>query len=1000
MDTEANNVIPENKIKKTKTPTKRMETATKKLTTATKKSETATKKLTTLTDFLRENSIKKEESEDREVTNTRIPNKELEIFGGKFHIPESKEEEFFEIYSEEINAGKLEYITEKQLITGGAILVDVDLRFDYSVDKRHYTEEHLDELRNLYLEELKEIYQFDEQPFYVYVFEKSKVNQVKEKEITKDGIHIIIGIQSDREEQFYLRNKVISKMDEIWGGELKEKLRNSWEEVFDLGITTGTTGWQLYGSTKPGYEKYKLTKMYKIEFDESDQDFIINDENVPEKLTVDLLKKLSARCKTHPRYFNRGTFIRSMDGETSFGTGKPKKNTSVSNVTRNISQSKSQYDYYNDVANLKTHDQLNEQVQVFLESIETTKYEMLETYDYTMALSNKYYGEYSNWLRVGWALRNINDRMFIVWVQFSAKWENFKFANIRDDLLERWSGFDISRSGLTRRSIMHWLKLDNLEKYNEIRLKSIEFYINETLKNPKCGHSDIAKVLFEFYKDQYVCTSLRGNIWYNFRDHRWKNDEQGTSLRERITSELRPLYAKLAMEKKQKGMIASDEEKEKIAPIISKIQEVINKLGQAGEKDNIMKEAREQFYDKGGLFIQMLDTKPHILCFTNGVIDFEEKAFRIGRPDDYVSKCTKLKYLELSEEECLERTVDSERIVEKVTKRRKIIDEIYDFMHKLFPVKELYDYMWEHLASVLIGKSNQTFHMYIGKGRNGKSALMDLMGKVLGEYKGDVPLSIITAGRTRPGGLTPELVELKGVRYAPMQEPSPNEKINVGPFKMLTGGTDVIQCRAPFMPETLRYTPQFKLCLCTNTLMKIDSLDDGTWRRIRVVEFMSLFTEEPKMGDPEKPYQYRVVENIEQKFDEWGEIFISMLVNIAMRTQGKVKSCEIVMQASNMYKGEQDLIGSFIRDRINMTPNGKLLPAVLKEQFDRWYISLYDERTKPKTKDVFEYFDKHYGVRKGQQPWRGMCIAEYESTNGDGDDDGEEEDEQENFENS
>ena len=50
--------------------------------------------------------------------------------------------------------------------------------------------------------------------------------------------------------------------------------------------------------------------------------------------------------------------------------------------------------------------------------------------------------------------------------------------------------------------------------------------------------------------------------------------------------------------------------------------------------------------------------------------------------------------------------------------------------------------MWEHLASILLGKNlNQTFNMYTGSGRNGKSKLVELMGTMLGDYKGTVPIS-------------------------------------------------------------------------------------------------------------------------------------------------------------------------------------------------------------------------------------------------------------------
>jgi putative DNA primase/helicase len=94
-------------------------------------------------------------------------------------------------------------------------------------------------------------------------------------------------------------------------------------------------------------------------------------------------------------------------------------------------------------------------------------------------------------------------------------------------------------------------------------------------------------------------------------------------------------------------------------------------------------------------------------------------------------------------------------------------------MAKLFPIEQLRNYMWEHLASTLIGVNlNQTFHMYIGGGENGKSVLTDLMSQVFGEYKCDAPLCLITQDRIKQGQASPDIVALKGVRYAVMQEPS------------------------------------------------------------------------------------------------------------------------------------------------------------------------------------------------------------------------------------
>ena len=67
----------------------------------------------------------------------------------------------------------------------------------------------------------------------------------------------------------------------------------------------------------------------------------------------------------------------------------------------------------------------------------------------------------------------------------------------------------------------------------------------------------------------------------------------------------------------------------------------------------------------------------------------------------------------------------------------KYYDEVHAFLKQLFPVPEVYEYMVEHLASVLIGTNeNQTFNLYVGSGRNGKSKLIELMQKVCGKYKG------------------------------------------------------------------------------------------------------------------------------------------------------------------------------------------------------------------------------------------------------------------------
>jgi P4 family phage/plasmid primase-like protien len=414
-----------------------------------------------------------------------------------------------------------------------------------------------------------------------------------------------------------------------------------------------------------------------------------------------------------------------------------------------------------------------------------------------------------------------------------------------------------------------------------------------------------------------------------------------------------------------------DEEKSKrMQEHANKILNICTRLGNTNDKNNIMREAREWFYDND--FLQQIDNNPYLLSCNNGVIDFKQKTFRKGYPEDHLSKCTKIDYNPLDP-----------------VKHGETINEIKDFMRKLFPEPELHDYMWEHLASTLLGtSSNQTFNMYLGIGANGKSVLTDLMKEVLGDYKGDVPLSLITDRRGKIGGLAPEIVALKGVRYALMQEPQEGDQINEGVLKQLTSGFDPITARAPFMTEMVTFIPQFKLVVCTNVLMDIKSQDHGTWRRIRVVDFESLFTNDPYKEHPKdkKPYQFVKDTKINEKFPVWREVFLAMLVEIAFKTDGIVKDCPRVLSASNSYKEKNDYIAEFIRDRIMDKTNGRVTKSEITNEFTIWYKSIHGNNGCPSSKKVHAYMDKKYGNYDVHRAWVGISIN-YDNNTVDSNDD-------------
>jgi len=941
-----------------------------------------------LSDFLIKHTHKKDPTttNPKPVTNTRIGDPKLGIYGGSYHIPDSEYETFLSFYAEEaIVKKKKEYLTEMQLDKNGPILIDLDFRYDYEIDEKQHNRDEVTELIGEYLEELKNIYQLEEGvEIPIYVFEKPTVNRIddktKNKKLTKDGIHMIIGVQSDNVTQLMLREKIMEKAAELW----KDlPLTNSWEDVFDKGICNGKTPWQLYGSRKPGNDRYQLTRIFQAKWNDEDQEFLYPEMSLSSFDVVKNIYKLSVRYKNNVQLFMKNQFIGEHEKYKIENRLGDNRNPNISNgmtaIVRNTQLDICSDEYLNisNILRIRNKEDLEKYLNQFLDSIQISDYNLRETHDYTMALPPSYYEEGSNnkWIRVGWVLKNTDNRLLLTWLAFSSQQTNFHYPSGIPDLCDRWKNFDIRRNdGLSKRSLMNWVKADAPQAFEDIRSKTVEYFIEKTISMDQTtsGDTDIARVLHALYKDRYVCPGIKAGEWYEFVNNRWRKVDSGTTLRKAISGELRDLYNDRSRNKL--SGLGEPKEKDDGELFKKRSQIIINinkRLSDCNGKDRIMKEAKELFYDYE--FLNKLDTNQYLLCFKNGVVDFKAKIFRKGHPEDNISMCTNIDYIPL----------DSK-------KHQVIIDEINDFMDKLFPVKELCEYMWDHLASTLIGTStNQTFNMYIGIGQNGKSVLVNLMEMVLGDYKGDVPLTLVTEKRGKVGGLTPEIVELKGIRYAVMQEPSKGDKINEGIMKALTSGKDRLQGRAPYMTQTISFVPQFKLVVTCNNLMEIKSNDHGTWRRIRTVPFLSLFTKNPVNNDKDKPYQYQLDEYIDEKFDSWKEVFAAMLVERAFRTNGMVKDCAIVLEKSSEYRQSQDYISEFINDRVIKDANGKIKKMELNSEFSMWHSANYGGRC-PGPKDLHEFMDKEFGRQKSQC-WIGVKIR-YENFE-DGDDNFEIDDE-------
>ena len=262
-----------------------------------------------------------------------------------------------------------------------------------------------------------------------------------------------------------------------------------------------------------------------------------------------------------------------------------------------------------------------------------------------------------------------------------------------------------------------------------------------------------------------------------------------------------------------------------------------------------MKEAMEVFYN--GHFLEKLDANPWIVGFRNGVYDVKQHIFRIGHPDDYISKQLGVDY-------------DT-----SMTEQDSRVADVHDFLEKIFPDKSVRDYFMDHSSDVFIGGNPQKLvAVWSGEGDNGKSVTQSLFEKMLELTLLNFP-QVLLLVNVLASAACPELVRAgNGVRWAVLQEPDQKDVINIGILKELSGN-DTFFARGLYK-EGSEITPMFKLTMICNEPPKLPYSDKAAWNRIRVIPFETTFSNEA----PES-----IEQQIEKKFQKIHILQINLKVS-------------------------------------------------------------------------------------------------------------------------
>ena len=572
------------------------------------------------------------------------------------------------------------------------------------------------------------------------------------------------------------------------------------------------------------------------------------------------------------------------------------------------------------------------------------------------------YNDRNEWINVGWIMYNISDGSengLDLWCDFSSGYKNYS----RDECEREWDKMSVG--GYTIGTLKWMAKSDNPEEYRKYQKDRAEEYIQESVSG---AHNDIAKVMYEFYGDEFVCSSIQNKKWWQYTEGHWREIDSGVYLRERISIDMSKIFTELGSKLwNEQGDHLDKDTNELYKKRINQLSKMRCSVKSANFKDCVMKECREVFYKPD--FETLLNKNPMLIGFTNGVYDLEKYVFRKARPEDYISKRLKIPYTEFRESD------------------DRVMDVII-FFEKIFPDTELRKYFLEISSDVFVGGNSQkAAYFWTGDGDNGKSVTQTLFERMLGPLAIKFSTTLITGKKTNIGAASPELARSgEGVRWATMEEPDNDEHINVGILKALTGN-DSFFARDLFEKgkSTKEITPLFKLVFICNKLPNIKHADRATWNRIKVIPFESTFV---RFGeDCPETYEEQLREkrfpmdsNFYSKITGMLEPLAWFLLNYRkkMISQGyNFASFEKVVNATLKYQRKNDYITDFIQENIIEDDDECISVTDIFSIFKDWFRENYPHMSIPSKNDVKDKLLVKWGDFEKRNKWKGYRIRNF-----------------------
>jgi P4 family phage/plasmid primase-like protien len=555
--------------------------------------------------------------------------------------------------------------------------IEIDLKQPKWLNRRTYLSTTVEDLGKIIWEVLDQYISVKRRHKQLFLLEKSNPT-LKRGDPTKDkadkwsdGFKFMAPYVHIKNNLFYLALNEIRELARERKIFSSLVIENTFEEVFDIGVVE-YSGWTMYGGCKPDGLPYNVTRVYGY-------DMVPIDATYPPDELVSLLSiRRSKRrdCAELCEDIDNGIIderLAKYDAKKSIAKKMDLKNKSLGRMVEIAAEQDDAV-----AADLNASAGITQAQKHDIESAQKLVAMM------TVARSSNY----TDWMRVGWALHKIHYTLLSTWIEFSKRATNFK----KGECEQQWKKMYYDGFGLA--ALRSWAAKDNPKKFKAYRTSQIHQALYKGLNGTSFN---MANVLKDFLGATYVSASAKQDDWFVFNDKtgHYEQDD-GRTLSTKLSEDLVNEYLALASFYQEQAIGKTGMEKDQLIGNATNVHKIVTKLCTKKYKDEVIGEARVTFYIKN--FRSNLDTNQNYLGMDDGVYDLQAHTMRDGVPEDMVSMSTNHKFIPYDE-------------------NNENIQWVYNFMKQLQPNPRIREYLWMAFASCLDGfNREEKFHILTGKG--------------------------------------------------------------------------------------------------------------------------------------------------------------------------------------------------------------------------------------------------------------------------------------------